>query len=534
MHRTAAEEVEQSFQLRDSSGAPDAAARGELIMKAQFLPAGRLTIEVLEGRDLRSVETIGRQDPYVVLRTSGQATTITRRTGVDTDGGTEPRWNETVQMMLVDQFTMQIECWDHDVIGSDDLIGQCQFSLLPVFKKGIVEAWVTIKAQSSYGDAKDAGQVKFRFEFTGPPGVAFPQHQPNVDTFDDSQRVQTLQAETAELQAVDREEAVRSSWAAHAADKEEEQAKAAERGEAEAKASMPVRSADFSDAEIKAAFEYMDLDHNGFVGAAEVRHLLVCMGELVTDEEIDAMISLVDTDGDGQVAYPEFWALVTDPDPSRPDFLKTGVASDERAGVGEPEDDMAKLRRSEHGTREDKRSMMRSFVRENGIGPAEVMYAFEKYTQLDDDRRRGGRIDFETFCDVLQVEATGEYHRMFCLFAEEDNPAAEDSADLKEIILGLCNFIPGIPREDRLQLTFKLFDVDGSGTLSAHELVEVLKGNHMQSGAAVARKAAMVLKQADASGDGVISYDEFAIVAAKFPNVLFPSSAEAPIVVGTG
>ena len=27
-----------------------------------------------------------------------------------------------------------------------------------------------------------------------------------------------------------------------------------------------------------------------FVGAAEIRHVLVCMGELITDEEVDEMI----------------------------------------------------------------------------------------------------------------------------------------------------------------------------------------------------------------------------------------------------
>jgi Ca2+-binding EF-hand superfamily protein len=42
-------------------------------------------------------------------------------------------------------------------------------------------------------------------------------------------------------------------------------------------------------------------DHNNFVGAAEIRHILVCMGEMITDEEIDMMISMVDLDGDGQV-----------------------------------------------------------------------------------------------------------------------------------------------------------------------------------------------------------------------------------------
>lgn len=32
------------------------------------------------------------------------------------------------------------------------------------------------------------------------------------------------------------------------------------------------------------------------------------------------MISMVDTDGDGQVSYEEFHRLIIDPDPSRADF----------------------------------------------------------------------------------------------------------------------------------------------------------------------------------------------------------------------
>jgi len=59
------------------------------------------------------------------------------------------------------------------------------------------------------------------------------------------------------------------------------------------------RSNEFTDEELQEAFKFIDLNKNTFIGAAEIRHILVCMGELVTDEEIDAMIALVDGDGDG-------------------------------------------------------------------------------------------------------------------------------------------------------------------------------------------------------------------------------------------
>lgn len=36
--------------------------------------------------------------------------------------------------------------------------------------------------------------------------------------------------------------------------------------------------------------------------------------------QVDMMISMVDSDGDGQVSFEEFHRLVIDPDPSRADF----------------------------------------------------------------------------------------------------------------------------------------------------------------------------------------------------------------------
>ncbi|CAN0013319.1 unnamed protein product, partial [Hapterophycus canaliculatus] len=57
----------------------------------------------------------------------------------------------------------------------------------------------------------------------------------------------------------------------------------------------------FSDDEIWEAFVAFDLDKNKFVGAAEIRHVLVNIGEQVTDDEVDEMIRMVDKDGDGQV-----------------------------------------------------------------------------------------------------------------------------------------------------------------------------------------------------------------------------------------
>ncbi len=51
-----------------------------------------------------------------------------------------------------------------------------------------------------------------------------------------------------------------------------------------------------------------DKDGNGFISAAELRHVMTNLGEKLTDEEVDEMIKEADLDGDGMVNY-EGWSI---------------------------------------------------------------------------------------------------------------------------------------------------------------------------------------------------------------------------------
>ncbi len=46
-----------------------------------------------------------------------------------------------------------------------------------------------------------------------------------------------------------------------------------------------------------------DKDGNGFISAAELRHVMTNLGEKLTDDEVDDMIREADLDGDGQINY---------------------------------------------------------------------------------------------------------------------------------------------------------------------------------------------------------------------------------------
>ena len=63
--------------------------------------------------------------------------------------------------------------------------------------------------------------------------------------------------------------------------------------------------------EIKEAFKVFDKDGNGYISAAELRHIMTNLGEKLTDEEVDEMIREADVDGDGQINYDEFVDMVS-------------------------------------------------------------------------------------------------------------------------------------------------------------------------------------------------------------------------------
>ncbi len=54
---------------------------------------------------------------------------------------------------------------------------------------GTLDTWIQLNTSSGPGPPKPAGEIHCIFSFEGPSGVAYPQHQPGVDSFDDSLRV---------------------------------------------------------------------------------------------------------------------------------------------------------------------------------------------------------------------------------------------------------------------------------------------------------------------------------------------------------
>jgi len=63
--------------------------------------------------------------------------------------------------------------------------------------------------------------------------------------------------------------------------------------------------------EYKEAFNMADTDGNGLIDKAELKALFSQMGETLTDDEINGMLTAADKNGDGGISYKEFVEMFT-------------------------------------------------------------------------------------------------------------------------------------------------------------------------------------------------------------------------------
>jgi len=60
------------------------------------------------------------------------------------------------------------------------------------------------------------------------------------------------------------------------------------------------------DDEYKQAFDMADTDKNGKIDKDELKALFAQMGEVLSDDEIQGMLTHADKDGDGNISFDEF------------------------------------------------------------------------------------------------------------------------------------------------------------------------------------------------------------------------------------
>jgi serine/threonine-protein phosphatase 2B regulatory subunit len=454
---------------------------------------GKLTIKCIGGMDLAATAFVGKADPYVKLKVGQQEFS----TKVHQGGGKKPVWGDEFTFNISNEKELHMEVLDKESVGKDKFIGRTTVSIMQWISKGMFDGDIEIQDAKQ----KPAGKIKLSVKFAKPgagsapappgmgpppiPGMAPPGMPGGPPPMPGMGMMPGMPGQGGY-------EAPRDP------------------------------NGKFTDEEIKEAFEAFDLDHNNFVGAAELRHVLINIGEQVTDEEVDEMIRMVDKDGDGQVSFDEFYEMVTGKQPP-PGLASGGGGGRGGMGVPGPPGQGGAPRPAAGGQsgaiqkRAERKGGLDEFAKENNIKPESIKKAFKRFQAVDKDH--SGQIDYSEFCEILQVDPSPQTEKLFQMF---DNDKS-GQIDVREFMIGLSNFT-GAGKEEKLKFAFMVFDEDGNGVITKQELIKILKANHMATNDnEVLRKAETIMAQADKDGDGVLGFDEFVVVSKKFPNILFPA-----------
>ena len=445
---------------------------------------GKLIVKVVKGIDLKAGQGMfGLADPYAKIKIGSQEFS----TKPHVQGGKTPTWNQEFEFEISTEKELELEIYDKEQVGKDKFMGRSKASIMDWLALGHFDGDITLVDKAD----KEVGKVMFNVKFERPGSNAMAAaKQAGIPG------AVTVQQGTPGAGAMVSSNPV---------------------------AVEPPRdpSGKFTDQEIWEAFIAFDLDHNNFVGAAEIRHVLINIGEQVTDEEVDEMIRMVDRDGDGQVGFEEFFEMVTGgrkPPPGLGGGGKLGAV-----GAGGAAGTVAiapPTGQSVVQARNAKKQGLDDFSRDNNIKPESIKKAYKRFQATDKDK--SGMIDYTEFCEVLQIDPSPQCEKVFQMYDYDKS----GQIDIREFMIGLANFT-GAGKDDKLKFAFMIFDEEGNGVITKGELTKILKANHMASSESeVTRKADTIMAQADKDGDGVVTFDEFVIVSKKFPNILFPSHAQ--------
>lgn len=129
-------------------------------------PHGNLEVTVIEAKDLKKMDTFGRNDPYVVVTVEG----LTRRTSTIDGGGAKPVWGEKgsgekLLFEVAQAFSVEVAIFDEDA-DADDHIGTAIVELdnQPETGDWLHDEWYEI----ADGKGKTTGEVHVHINWEMP------------------------------------------------------------------------------------------------------------------------------------------------------------------------------------------------------------------------------------------------------------------------------------------------------------------------------------------------------------------------------
>ena len=175
-----------AYDLLSKSGKPQR-TDPEIHMSVEFIPAGLLIIQVTEGKNMRKTEWFGKSDNYVVVKsctTLGQTDAFEKSGRVVKGGGTDCEFGDEFAINVCHHKRINVEVWDSDALGKDDLIGKVEIDLSPVFRFGVLDMWHQLviprpaggclRSKAKEEATSTAGELHVVLTFFGDDGIKYP------------------------------------------------------------------------------------------------------------------------------------------------------------------------------------------------------------------------------------------------------------------------------------------------------------------------------------------------------------------------
>ncbi|XP_067682711.1 uncharacterized protein [Haliotis asinina] len=215
-----------------------------------------------------------------------------------------------------------------------------------------------------------------------------------------------------------------------------------------------------SEEELLDAFAVFDKDQNGYISAAELRHVMTSLGERLTDNEVEEMIREADMDGNGMIAY-----------------------KGEGANLSEKQ-------------------------------RAEYQEAFSLF-----DKDGDGTITTVELGDVIRSLGGEVTESQLAEIVKEVDTNKNGRIEFSEFAAMMANAVDEKQSDSEILRAFKVFDKDNNGYISRSELRQVMVSLEGQK--ITEQEINEMIKEADLDGDGRINYEEFVrmIATAHMSNV---------------
>jgi len=254
--------------------------------------------------------------------------------------------------------------------------------------------------------------------------------------------------------------------------------------------------------EVRESFREFDLDDNDFVGSGEIRRIFEHLDIDATDEEIDEMIKMMDASGDGQIDLDEWEKMI---------FKHSGPPIGAKKKKPLPK---KKLNVHERAVR---MTTLNSMLNDLNFTEKDLSKIQKQFKEQEKDGECN--VDYENFKACIFEEEGPLVSNLFKLLDAE----LKGKIDGREFLISVVNLI-ATAVDQKIRFAFNIFDADSSGSIDKDELGQILKATHLASSVdEIKKQRDAIMRQGDTSGDGELDFEEFDLIAKKFPNLIFPS-----------